>query len=88
MVIIVSISCNFLISVVNVGSGLSVSGSGRVGFKIVGFLSGRVKIIYCRVGLNFRLSYSPLISSSSSVLLFSLDNYGIRIANKLYCHRG
>ena len=33
-----------------VGSGLSVSGLGRVGFKIVGFLSGRVKIIYCRVG--------------------------------------
>ena len=36
------------------GSEYSSSGSGRVG-------SGRVKIIYCRVGLHFRLSCSPLI---------------------------
>ena len=42
----VSINCNLWFSLLmsgRVGSGLSVSGSGRVGFKIVGFLSGRVE---------------------------------------------
>ena len=55
----------FLASVVNVGSGLSVSGSGRVGFKTVGFLSGRVKIFTVGSG---RVEFPTKLQPSTSEL--------------------